>query len=206
MNKFLILGTGADINDIDFDRIDDSFITAGVNRIYEKFIPEYYYIYDLKDVLIKDGIAVSLPEGIHTICTHPDKLYEYMSKRKNYKQNFFTYYDPLYTATFTHNGDEYECNQSSINYLIRMLNDRFFSGGDNVFFLAGVPLLESVGHFYSGTGKTTQVVLNRFYNDFIRLKNLGYNIFSIMKESKLNDLFPTEDINMIYKDANYAIA
>ena len=50
-NKILILGNGADINDIDFSRLDSSFITAGVNRIYKKHIPEYYFIYDLKDIV-----------------------------------------------------------------------------------------------------------------------------------------------------------
>lgn len=193
MNKFLILGTGADINDIDFSKIDKSFITGGVNKIYKKIIPDYYYIYDMKEVMPE------VPDEIEVVYTHPDKLYEYLYITKNYIQNFCTYYDSDYTPTFYKSNKEYECNQSSVNYLIRVLNDYLFKDQENVFYMVGVPLLENVGHFYEEEKvTTTQRSLDRFYNDFMRLNCLKYNLISLMKNSRLNKLFPVEDINLIY--------
>jgi hypothetical protein len=202
MNKFLVIGTGSDINDIDFKRIDKSFITAGVNKVYKKVIPDYFYIYDLKDVLVDPNKNhLELPDEIKTVYCTPDKLYEYFYQTRNYKQHFCTYYDKDYTPEFNLHGKTYECNHSSINYLMRALNDYLYAGEENIFYMIGVPLLERIGHFYDDIDKpipTTQKMLDRFYNDFIRLKDLGYKIISLMTESRLNDLFPKENIEIIY--------
>ena len=193
-NKFLIFGTGKDINKISFGKIDKSFITAGVNRIFKKFIPDYYFVYDL------DILGPILPDAVKVVYTHPDKLAEYFRLYKNYKQNFCTYYDADYMPSYVLNGKQYDCGHGSINYLIRMLNNYLYKDDENIFYIAGVPLLEGTGHFYDDNHDTTSVqkALDRFYNDFMRLKNMGYNIVSLMKKSKLNDLFPIENIKMIY--------
>jgi hypothetical protein len=194
MNKFLILGTGADINDIDFSRISDKFITGGVNYIHKKIIPDYYFAYDLKDHMI------DIPDEIKVVYTHPAKLAEYFRDRISYKQNYCTYYDETFTPTAVMDGKEYDCNHGSVNYLIRMLNNYLYKNQCNIFYIAGVPLLKSVGHFFNDHGDTTSIqrVLDKFYNDFMRLKRLDYNIISLMKVSKINDLFPQEDIELIY--------
>ena len=193
MNKFLILGTGEDINDIDFTRLDSDFITAGVNRIFYKYIPDYYYVYDL------DIIQDLIPDEIEHIYTHPDKLYQAASLKKNYKQNFTTYYDKNYTPEYQVNGKRFDCGHGSVNYLIRMLNNLIYPSDDNKFYLCGVPLLEDVGHFYEDDKTTTnQKVLDRFYNDFLRMKSLNYNIVSLMEKSKLNDIFPIEKKEVLY--------
>ena len=197
MNKIIVFGTGSDLNDIDFSKIDKSFITAGVNRIHEKIIPQYYYAYDLLEVM------PLVPDTIKVIYTHPDQLYRYMSALKNYKQNFCTYYDKTYTPEYWKNGIAYDCGHASINYLIRMLNDYIYTGQDNVFYIVGVPLLEGKGHFYDDdTTTTTQQVLDRFYNDFLRLVDKKYNMISLMAESRLNNIIPSQDINIIYGVTN----
>ena len=198
MNKFLVLGTGDDINNINFDKIDNDYIIAGVNRIYEKIIPDYYFVYDVKELM------PIISDDIKLIYTHPAKLAEYYRERNDYTKSFHTYYDPEYTPGFKMDGKHYDCGHGSINYLLRLLNNYLFNGQENVFYLAGVPLLEGKGHFYGKRENETtlQSALNRFYNDFLRLKKFGYNIVSLMQESKLNELFPTEDLNIIYKDVN----
>lgn len=200
MNKFLILGTGADINDIDFSNIRGDLITAGVNRIYEKIIPNYFFVYDMPEFMpymVQDEKA----EKIKTIYTHPGQLNKYFQKGFSYKFNYNTYYDPEYIPSYTYNGIHYDCGHGSINYLIRMLNDHLYRDQKNIFYIAGVPLFEDIGHFYDDEGKTTskQDVLDRFYNDFLRLHKRCYCMVSVMKKSKLNELLPIEDINIIYR-------
>jgi hypothetical protein len=115
-NKFLVLGTGSDINKIDFTRIDSDLIIAGVNRIYEKVIPDIYFIYDL-------GTLIDyVPPEIEEIATHPDQLGQFFrSGKTNYKHNFITYYDKDYLPSYVLNGKHYDCGHGSINYLLRYL-------------------------------------------------------------------------------------
>jgi hypothetical protein len=201
-NKFLILGNGADINDLDFDKIDNEFITAGVSRIYLKYMPDYYYIYDLIDIMPEFPLKTCM------IFTHTSKLSEYLRENVNNTNIFHCYPCPEYTTNFSINGKEYKCTHSVVNMLIRILNDYLCMDEDNYFYLCGVPLLESVGHFYDESiNHTPQKVLDKIYNDFIRLKHKGYNIISCMKESKLNDLFPVEDKSILYsKEAVNAVS
>jgi len=84
--------------------------------------------------------------------------------------------------------------------LIRILNDYIHKGDDNYFYLCGVPLLESEGHFYDESiNHTPQEVLDKIYNDFIRLRHKGYNIISLMEKSKLNELFPVKSKEILYE-------
>lgn len=196
MNKFLILGTGADINNIDFKRVKSNIITAGVNRVYEKLIPKIFFIYDLDTLM-------PYVTGVKEIVTHPDQLKKYfVSGRMDYDFNFITYYDKDYIPGYEYQGKHYDCGHGSINYLLRYLNNYKYVGQDNVFYIAGVPLLERIGHFYQDIEITTskQNVLDRFFNDFLRLKRLGFNIVSLMPESRLNEIFPVEKIDIIYEE------
>lgn len=192
--NFLIFGTGADINNIDFSRLRKDFIIVGVNRIFEKIIPDYYYVYDLKTLISY------IPNTIKTIYTHPAKLKECFDNNLNYNFNYVTYYDKDYMPSYVYEGGHFDCGHGSVNYLLRMLNNYLFEGQKNTYYLAGVPLLEGMGHFYQDVEATTsvQIALDRFFNDFLRLKRLGYNIKSVMENSRLNEIFPVEDINIIY--------
>jgi hypothetical protein len=192
-NNFLILGNGADINEIDFNQIDVSFITGGVNRIYLRYIPEYYYIYDLVNIM------PDFPIKENIIYTHTSKLSEYLRENVNNTDIFHAFPCNEYTTEFVIINDKIKCNHSAINMLIRILNDYLFSTDDNYFYVCGVPLLESEGHFYDESiNHTPQKVLDKIYNDFIRLAHRGYKIVSCMKESKLNNLFPNEDKSILY--------
>jgi len=195
INNFLILGNGADINELDFDKIDEGLITAGVNRIYMKFMPEYYYIYDLVDIM------PDFPDKECRIITHTSKLQQYLHDTVNNTNVFMSYPMPEYTQKFVLNGQEYKCNHSSVNMLIRILNNYIYKGFENIFYICGVPLLENIGHFYDDSiNKTSQKVLDKIYNDFIRLKHNGHKIISCMKKSLLNELFPVENKEILYED------
>ena len=194
MNNFLVLGTGADINNIDFSQINHKWITAGVNRIHEKIIPDYFFCYDAKEVV------PNLPDTIKTIYTHPGKLAEYFRGSFDIKKNYCSYYDEDYTPGFRLHGKRFDCGHGSISYLIRTFNNYLYKGQENIFYLAGVPLLEDIGHFYddSNDEATTQISLDRFFNDFLRLVDQGFAMVSLMKESRLNDILPVKDLEIIY--------
>jgi hypothetical protein len=44
--KVLVLGNDPQINDIEFDRLDKNIITLGINRIWLKYIPDYFFFND----------------------------------------------------------------------------------------------------------------------------------------------------------------
>ena len=200
-NNFLILGNGADINELDFDKISESFITGGVNRIFYKFIPDFYYVYDLINIM------QDFPIKNYCLMTHNSKLSEYMRENVNNTNIFSCFPVPEYTEEFNINGQDYKCNHSAVNMLIRILNDYIYCDDDNYFYICGVPLLESEGHFYDESiNSTPQKVLDKIYNDFIRLKHKGYNIISLMEKSKLNDLFTVESKEILYKESKYAVS
>ena len=194
-NKILILGNGADINNIDFDRIDGSFIVAGVNRIYKKHIPDYYFIYDLIDIMPE------IPNGITKIHTVKNKYEQYINSDTSDKSNkTFVINDYTnYTKIFNIHDKVMECNFSAVNYLIRLLDDVIYEQDINYFYIAGVPLLESVGHFYDEKiNKTEQKTLDKIYNDFLRLAYNNYHMVSVMPESKLNTIIPVIDKDILY--------
>lgn len=188
-NNILILGNGADINELDFNKIDDEFITAGVNRIYFKYMPEYYFIYDLIDIM------PDFPKKEYEIYTHTSKLSQYLRENVNNKTIFTAFPFP-----------EYIHNHSAVNMLIRAMNDYVYEGEDNYFYICGCPLLESKGHFYDESINTTsQKTLDGIYEDFVKLKRKGYKLISCMEASKLNDLFPMENKEILYnyKEVSY---
>jgi hypothetical protein len=192
-NNFLILGNGLDINEIDFETIDINLISGGVNRIYFRFIPEFYFIYDLVDIM------PDFPLKEYWIYTYTPKLSEYLRENVNKKTIFTSFPFPEYTQDFTINGKNKNCNFSALNMLIRVLNDYLYKGDNNYFYICGCPLDEKIGHFYDESiNQTSQKTLDNIYNDFIRLAWNNYKIISVMEESKLNDLFPNEDKNILY--------
>lgn len=194
-NKILLLGNGADINDIDFTKIDDSFIIAGVNRIYKKYIPEYYFIYDLIEIMPE------IPDNVTTIHTVKNKYHQYIEhdtsdkRNKTFVINDYSYY----TQIFNIQDKVLQCNFSPVNFLIRLIDDILFMNDVNYFYIAGVPLLENVGHFYDESiNKTEQKTLDKIYNDFLRLAYKNYHMISVMKESKLNNILPVIDKDILY--------
>jgi hypothetical protein len=193
-NNFLILGNGADINEIDFDKIDGNLATGGVNRIYLKYLPEHYFIYDLIEIM------PDIPKlSGYCFYTHTSKLVEYLKENVNNTNIFMSFPEYNYTTEFDIKGHRIKCNHSPVNFLIRIIDDYLYNDDENYFYICGVPLLERVGHFYDeAINHTPQKVLDRIFNDFIRLAWQGYNIISCMKESKLNDIFPNEDKNILY--------
>lgn len=194
-NKILILGNGADINDIDFSRVDSSFITAGVNRIYKKHIPEYYFIYDLKDIVPELPDTVT---NIHTVKNKYEELLRDNTKDLTNKTFIINEYNN-YSKVFNIHDAVLDCNFSAVNYLIRLLDDIIYKDDINYFYICGCPLLESVGHFYDESiNATPQKTLDNIYKDFLRLAYKKYNMISLMKQSKLNNILPVYDKDILY--------
>ena len=44
--KVLVLGNDPQINDIDFSRLNKNVVTLGINRIWLKHIPDYFFFND----------------------------------------------------------------------------------------------------------------------------------------------------------------
>lgn len=61
--KILVLGNDPQINQIDFSRLDPSVITLGVNRIWLKHIPNFFFFNDfeiLKELETKPEVVKAL--------------------------------------------------------------------------------------------------------------------------------------------------
>ena len=137
-NNFLILGNGADINELDFNKVDNKLITGGVNRIHFKYIPEYYYIYYTSYADHSHGSRSTSASGGH----------KHAIQSMNQSHSHTHQYSATNFGSIKINGQEYKCNHASVNMLIRILNKYLYERDDNYFYICGVPLLERVGHFY----------------------------------------------------------
>ena len=200
-NRVLVLGNGPQINEIDFERLDPSITTIGVNRIWVKHIPNYYFFHDYpilteldreenvkyKNDLIQDSQCYT-SEWIKRDNTAnlPDWLRVYpMSDRSGFPD--------------------------SVSNAIRIFRDNHIRGlsiSDYQFYFAGVNLnWTDPSHFWKSERNTFlnqhdrewyDIRFDRMYNNFEKMKNLGYKMISVTPGSRLNKLMRYESIGNLY--------
>ena len=196
-NRVLILGNGPDINNIDFDRLKGNIKTAGVNRIWLKHFPDYYFYHDSeiakeieKDIIVKSKIIAKCN------CYSSDWIRRRMSTVPSYLK-------------VVNRSSPTSFVDSVTTFMRILISDNVFSIDDTIFYIAGVPLSWSEpSHFwkeidYEGSlnkhGRDWyDPRFNRIVSNFKRLKGLGYNMVSVTPHSRLNKIMRYEGVSNLY--------
>lgn len=199
--KILVLGNSPHINEIEFDKLDPNIKTIGVNRIWLKHYPSYFFFNDnpiLEELnrpeneisrikLTQTSLCYSSTWIIKSIVgTIPSWLRVY----------------PIPDRTVF---------PDSVSNSIRIFKDNIMRGesmNDYVFYIAGVELNWSEpSHFwkqdgYLGINNNNQAWyerrFNAIFNNFIRLKYSGINMVSVTPGSRLNKIMRYENVSNLY--------
>jgi hypothetical protein len=201
LKKILVLGNSPHINEIEFDRLDPRIKTIGVNRIWLKHLPDYFFFND-NDIVEE----LNRPENeISRIkLTQRSLCYSSMWIRKSI------------VGTVPHWLRVYPISDrtvfpDSVSNSIRIFKDNIMRGepmSDYVFYIAGVELSWSEpSHFWKQDGykginnKDREWYDRRFnaiFNNFIRLKDSGINMVSVTPGSRLNKIMRYENVSNLY--------
>ena len=196
-NKVLILGNGPDINNIEFNKLPKNIKTAGVNRIWLKYFPKYYFYHDTeimkeieRDLVIKSKLLAK------SVCYTSD----WLGKRTNYIPKYLKVVSRPNPSIFV----------DSVNTFMRILiSDNVFKTNNTIFYIAGVPLSwKEPSHFWKDIGQYNSLNkngrdwyeprFNRMLSNFKDLKKLGYNMVSVTPNSRLNKIMRYEGIANLY--------
>ena len=202
LNKILVLGNSPHINEIEFDKLDPSIKTIGVNRIWLKHYPSYFFFND--NPILEE---LNNPENnIHMIKLRQTSVcYSSQWIRKSVKgpiPNWVRVY-PISDRSFF---------PDSVSNSISIFKDQIIRGSsisDYIFYIAGVNLnWSNPSHFWKSLGypsrgnHSNQVWYDRrfeaIFNNFIRLKNSGVNMVSVTPGSRLNKIMRYENISNLY--------
>lgn len=198
--KVLVLGNSTQINRIDFDKLDPSIITIGVNRIWLKYFPTYLYFndYPIVSELLKSPEILAKLQTSSTIVSS-DCLFRAMNPI------------PQWVAIHQRCSSTSKSFPDSISNAISIISKEYLNHLDCTFYIAGVPLKWSEpSHFWkelahdSSNKYTESWYAPRFrmmYNNINRLKNNGYKFVSVTPDSMLNTLIRYENIENLYVKA-----
>lgn len=197
--KVLVLGNDPQINDIDFSRLNKNVITLGINRIWLKHIPNYFFFND-PEILQELNNNPEVLAKIQTECTvfSSDWLMTQLKRRNKTVPNWIS----------THNRPNQSRFADSVTTAIELFRANFQNTSNITFYVAGVSLRwQEPSHFWkyadyaslNNHGKEWYTPrFEKILDSFKYLKNLKYNIVSVHPESNLNKLFRFENIENLY--------
>jgi hypothetical protein len=197
--KVLVLGNDTQINEIQFDRLPKNIITLGVNRIWLKHTPNYFFFNDY--------------EMIKELRAHP----EHLAKIKTYSTSYSSDWllsqlrkkgQPIPTWLKIYQRPNKTKFPDSITSAIEIFRANLQKSSEVTFYVAGVSLRwQNPSHFWKELDYTS---LNRhgenwytprfnlILENFKRLKSLNYDIVSVHPDSSINKLFRYENIGNLY--------
>jgi hypothetical protein len=196
--KILVLGNGVSINDIDFDRLDPSIQTLGVNRIWLKHFPNYFFFHDI-DILkeLEDNHVDRSKLLANSVCYSSDWIDRVGQStphwlRKYPRRNRRQFPDSVTTG-------------------LSILGSNILPGkiSEYTFYMAGIPLKWSnPSHFWKTDGNNYlnkqnrgwyEIRFKKMFQNFRDLKSHGYNMVSVTPDSMLNKMIRRENIANLYK-------
>lgn len=198
--KILVLGNGPQVSDIEFDRLDSSIITLGVNRIWIKHFPNYFFFHDLDilDELNSDVITRSKLIS-NSKCISSD----WFDRHDVDSPNWITKYPRLDRRAFP----------DSVTTSIRILTSKILkkSPSQLEFYIAGVNLKwTNPSHFWKDSdfdsiNKNGQSWYDprfqKILHNFKKLQSLGFNLISVTPESLLNKTMRNINISNLYRNS-----
>jgi hypothetical protein len=200
-NRVLVLGNGPQINDIDFGRLDQDIITIGVNRIWVKHYPDFFFFHDygILHELNRDENEISkikLTQSSHCYSS------EWIKK---------TILGPVPSWLRVHPMSDRSAFPDSVSNAVRIFRDnhiRHSPSSDYQFYFAGVNLRwTDPSHFWKSENhnftnkhdrKWYDVRFDRTYGNFEKMKRLDYKMISVTPGSRLNKLMRYESIGNLY--------
>jgi hypothetical protein len=195
--RVLLLGNSPQINEIQFDRIADDVITLGLNRIWLKYIPKYFFFHDL---IISNELSRH-PETLAKLIQN-STIFSSQWIRKN-KNNLIPNWTQVYPMPPARQFPD------SASLSIQILSKNILKSKNITFYTAGIPLLwQEPSHFWkeinysasaAGDKQWYDTRFPRMVQNFRVLKNLGYDIVSVTPNSALNKIFRYESIDNLYK-------
>jgi|688.fasta_scaffold00580_48 hypothetical protein len=200
--KVLVLGNDPQINQIDFDSLSPNIITLGINRIWLKYIPNYFFFHDLtiSDELLPQPEKLAKLKQNSIIFSS-----EWIRKGRSFSDTRFPV--PTWTSVYPRKNKKHF--PDSITNSIELFRDVRNRQEQYVFYVAGVSLTwQEPSHFWKEENIATRNTagpewyLPRFeamLTNFKRLKTHNYEIISVTPNSKLNKLFRYENIGNLYK-------
>lgn len=196
--KVLVLGNDPQINDIDFSRLSPDIVTLGVNRIWLKHIPNYFFFND-REILME---LEKFPEVVKALtsksrCYSSDWLL-FPKTQRLIVPSWLKIYPRFKSKGFP----------DSITTALSLFRTQYLKGHDAIFYVAGVSLRWSnPSHFWKELEYDS---LNRHGEDWYgyrfnlmleNFKNLSiprHKIISVHPNSLLNKHYRYEGIENLY--------
>jgi len=196
--KILVLGNGVSINDIDFSRLDPKIQTFGVNRIWLKHYPTYYFFHDI-DILteLEENHVHKNKLVANSICYSSD----WINKEGVTTPHWLRKYTRKSRRQFP----------DSVSTGLGILGSQILPGklSDYVFYMAGINLKWSYpSHFWKTLEHNAMNKHDRgwyhprfikMFDNFRNLKTTGYNMISVTPNSMLNKMVRYENVANLYK-------
>jgi hypothetical protein len=195
--KILVLGNSPFINDIKFDKLPKDIKTFGVNRIWLKHIPDYFFFHDADILTELDRV--------------PDTRLKLVQNSVTFTSDWLSNSEP----NIPHWLRKYprtnrRCFPDSVSAGLSILGNRILPGklSDYIFYMAGISLRwEEPSHFwkadgYPGLNKKERswydIRFNKMFQNFRDIKSHGFNMISVTPNSNLNKLMRFENIANLY--------
>lgn len=202
IKNIFVFGNSSDLKKIDIKKFKEilskkNIITAGVNRIYKLFQPDYFFFMDgivlkeLKDNQIQreENSKWMIPSFLYT---NPDMLTD--------REEFKDYVEEQEIEEIKIDFVSELKRKSSIYWLVYYLQEYLFPNDKCKFHFFGVTLhTKGPNHyFYNELPRVKKLdELNRQYDSqYMALKGLhenGYSLISLTPNSRLNDFLPYID-------------
>lgn len=194
--KVLVLGNSPQINQIEFEKLDPNVVTLGVNRIWLKHEPNYFFFHD-------SAILSELNQYPEKLSSLRDKSVIFSSDwlKKNKSIN---YPDWIEQYRRTNKGRF----PDSITTSIQIFSRQILKNNNITFYVAGTTLTwNEPSHFWKefeypslnqADSKWYIPRFNAILSNFKHLKSLKYDIVSVTPNSRLNKVFRYENIENLY--------
>jgi hypothetical protein len=194
--KVLVLGNDPQINSIDFDRLQPDVLTLGVNRIWLKHIPNYFFFHDMEILteLERNPEAIAALQSSSTVFS--SDWIKHGAKRT------VPYWIEVQNRKNKHDFPD------SVTTSINLFSTNILGHREATYYLAGVSLKwTNPSHFWKELdhdslnrhdadwyGKR----FDRISDNFKKLKAKGLKMISVNPNSSLNKIFRYESINNLY--------
>jgi hypothetical protein len=200
MNKVLVLGNDPQINSIEFEKLPSNIITLGVNRIWLKHLPKYFFFHDY-DIVEELNMSPEILANLQMKSTifSSDWLRRDLKKKGKTIPHWLRVLDRPSPHLFP----------DSVTTAISIFKRQYFSNVDLTFYIAGVSLKwTEPSHFWKEIDYSN--ALNKsgqdwYQNRFVRieknfkgLKNSGIKMISVNPNSMLNKIMRYENIANLY--------
>lgn len=196
--KVLVLGNSNFINYIEFNKLQPNILTFGVNRIWLKYFPNYFFFQDKPILTELNSDIISRSKLVaKSVCFTSDLI----SNSNIILPNWLRKYPRQNRRPFP----------DSITTGLSILSNKILPNklNDYTFYIAGVSLKwEEPSHFWKEIKGCENLNTNdrnhydirfaKMMDNFKRLKAHGFNMVSVTPDSNLNKIMRYENISNLY--------